>query len=136
VDKTPPTADIQHKALAAIKMAHLLLLDRVLHPEKPIYIKGGEAYLQQAQMIVAALQVHARQAGIVLESADLIITVPGWKNWRGSTSQNMAAAAQMTGHIEGVITRHLAQDELKDKMRLVRGKTIIVDEQTHPPRKH
>lgn len=136
VDKTPANAAMQHKALAAIKMAHLLLLDRSKHPEKPICLKGGAHDLQQACMIVAALQVQAKLAGLVLESKDLNVTIPGWTNWHGSAAKSEAQVTQYAGDIEAIIIRHHAQDDLKDKMRAVRGKTFAENEPVHPPRRH
>ncbi len=136
VDKTPAEVDMQHKALAAIKMAHLLLLDRVRHPEKPICLNGGAASLQQARLIVAALQVQARQAGLMLTSSDLNVDIPGWLNWRGSEVETSAQIAQYANDIEGIIVRHHAQDDLKEKVRAVRGQTLIENEPSHPPRRH
>jgi|GEM_PF-3783386 len=136
VDKTPAGVDMQHKALAAIKMAHLLFLDRVRHPDKPICLNGGAESLQQARLIVAALQVQAKQAGLVFNSSDLIVDIPGWRNWRGSDVETNAQIAQYETEIEGIIVRHHAQDDLKEKVGAVRGKTLIDNEPSHPPRKH
>lgn len=136
VDKTPHTASMQHKELAAIKTAHLLLLDRTMHPEKKIYLKGSADNLQQIQLLVAALRVTAKQNGIVLELADLSVEVPGWANWRGSTGPNMSEVAQYEVQIDGLMVQRHAQDELKEKVRDIRGQTLVGGEPTHPPRKH
>ena len=135
-DKTPANASMQHKALAAIKMADLLLLDRIKHPDKPIVLQGEVQDLQQACMIVAALQVQARLAGLVLKSHDLKVKIPGWTNWRGSDVDSQAQVAHYSGDIEGIITRYHAQDDLKEKMRSVRGKSFLENEPIHPPRRH
>lgn len=136
IDKTPQTENRRNKALAAIKTAHLLLLDQALHPDKKIYIKGSAEYLPQVRMIVAALLVEAKLAGIVLKLADLEIQVPGWTNWRGSTASSMAEIKELQPQIEGIINHHQAQNELKDKVRHIRGQTIAADAPAHPPRKH
>lgn len=136
VDKTPPSASMQHKELAAIKTAHILLLDRAMHPEKKIYLKGSADNLQQVQLLIAALLVAAKQNGIVLDLADLAVAVPGWRNWRGSTGPNMSEVAKYEVQIDGLMARHHAQVELREKVRDIRGQTLVVDEPTHPPRKH
>lgn len=135
-DKTPPSASQQHKVLAAIKTAHLLLLDRSLHPDKKIHLKGGAAQLPQVYLIVAALLVQAKQAGLVLKLEDVTVDVPGWTNWRSSTIQSRAAIKQNEATIEGALAHYRAQNELKDKIQHLRGKTIMVGEPAHPPRKH
>lgn len=135
-DKTPLNASPQHKELAAIKTAHLLLLDRSMHPNKKIFLKGGPEYLPQARLVAAALLVQAKQAGIVLKLEDLAVDVPGWKNWRSSTVETRDAIKQDAVKIEATLARHRAQNELKDKIQAVKGKKIMVDEPTHPPRKH
>lgn len=135
-DKTPINANQQHKILAAIKTAHLLLLDLSLHPEKKIHLKGGREFLPQLYLIIAALKVHAKQAGMELKLKDMVVKVPGWKNWRGSLIESRAAIKQNEGIIAGILTHHHAQNELKDKIQVLKGKTIIVGEHTHAPKKY
>ena len=62
--------------------------------------------------------------------------MPGWANWRGSIGQNMSQVEQYEGQIDGLMVQHHAQEELKEKVRDIRGQTLVVGEPTHPPRKH
>lgn len=132
-DKTPLDASQQHKMMAAIKTAHLLLLDRAIHPNKQIHLKASADYLPQTKLVFAALQVEAKLAGIVLKSEDIIVEAPGWTNWRGSEITSMADVKKSKAQIEAAINQHHARDDLKDKVRQLKGQTIMVDEPSHPP---
>ena len=135
-DKTPIMASEQHKMLAAIKTAELLLLDLSLHPEKKIHLQGSQDYLPQIYLIVAALKVQAKQAGIVLKSNDIVVKAPGWRNWRGSLIESRAQIKQKEGLISGILNHYHAQDELKEKLQDMRGKRAMKDAFSHSPRKH
>jgi hypothetical protein len=135
IDKTPVSENRQNKALAAIKTAHLLLLDQALHPNKKIYLHGSADYLPQVQMVVAALLAQAKLSGIVLKLSDLDIQVPGWTNWRSSTVESEAEITVLEPEMERLIGHHHAQNELKEKIRHIKGQTMVVDEPTHPPRR-
>lgn len=132
-DKTPLDASQQDKIMAAIKTAHLLLLDRTIHPRKPIHLKASAEYLPQAKLVFAALQVEAKLAGIVLKSEDIIVEAPGWTDWRGSEITSMAEVKASKTKIEAAINHHHARDDLKDKVKQLKGQIITVDEPTHPP---
>lgn len=135
VDKTPPSVNQQDKILAAIKTAQLLLLDRVQRAEKKIYLQASQEYLPQVKLIVAALIVQAKQGGVALKLADLSIEVPGWTDWLGSENTSISESKKLQTDIITVIGHHHAQDDLKEKIRSIKGKTLLVDEPVYQPRK-
>ncbi len=133
-DKTPHSVSDQDKALAAIKTAHLLLLDRTMHPEKKMYLRGSKDYLPQVKLVVAALLVEAKQAGLVLKLENLTVDVPGWTDWLGSTRKSLSESNKLQVTINGVIGSHHAQDDLKEKVREIKGKSLLADEPAIRPR--
>lgn len=136
IDKTDPSADIRQKALAAIKSANLLLLDRTHHPAQKIHLEGPAEYIQQARLVVAALLVAAQKAGIVLNLEDIEVDVPGWTNWRSSNIESLREIEQYKKGLDHMVYDHHAQNELKDKITdLKRESHILSGEPLLPPRK-
>ncbi len=134
IDKTSPTGSAQEKTLAAIKMAHLLLLDMTMHPQKKIYLRGSKDYLPQVKLVVAALMVEAKQAGIVLKLANIKVDVPGWTNAIGLARDSKLESDKLQTTIAATIDRHHAKDDFKEKIREIKGKTLLVDEPAYRPR--
>ncbi len=136
IDKTDSSADIRQKALAAIKSANILLLDKTHHPAQKIYLEGPVEHLQQARLVVAALLVAAQKAGIVLKLEDIEVDVPGWTNWRSSTVESLHEIEQYKKGLAQMVDDHHAQNELKDKIAdLKREQHILSEEPLLPPRK-
>jgi hypothetical protein len=134
INKTPPNLGAQEKTLAAIKMAHLLLLDMTLHPQKQIYLRGSKDYLPQVKLVVAALMVEAKQAGIVLKFSDIKVDVPGWTNFVGLARGRKLESDKLQMTISGTIDRYYAKDDFKEKISEIKGKTLLIDEPAYRPR--
>lgn len=105
-----------------------------LHPQKQIYLLGSKDCLPQVKLVVAALMVEAKQAGIVLKFADIKIDVPGWSNFVGLAKGSQLESDKLQATISGTIGHYHAKDDFKEKISEIKGKTLLIDEPAYRPR--
>ncbi|MCR9192092.1 MAG: hypothetical protein NXI01_05460 [Gammaproteobacteria bacterium] len=111
---------------AAVKMAHLLLLDKAKYPEHKIFLNGPNAYNDQAKRVAAVLLYEAEQMGIPLQMTDIEVTIPAWDN---PAKEVAAYRESIGGLLDGA--PHITA-EFRDKFSAVRdNREFLAGEAVH-----
>ena len=132
-DKTPRDVEHDQLFLAAIKMAHLLLLDKIKHPNKPICLKGGRDAIRQGLYLQIAIQIQAEEAGINLTPHDLVVDIPGWSTKFPSKKSEKSTIESIKTAIRTKL-KNDTTDFYKDQIEAIKLNDVLEHEPLTIPR--